>query len=345
MLPNPRVSTEDLSKQERESLILKHLPQVRLLARKIHSRLPENVSLEDLVSAGIVGLISAVDRFDRSRHVSLGSYAEHKITGGMLDSLRRLDWASRLLRKRAKQMEAAIAVVEQRWQRAPTEQEIAKELNITVERYRQWQTDVCGLNVGALEAPESEDSDQRDQFPSIPGDPSQLPSAVLERRELQRALATAISELPEKHQAILSMYYRDELTLREIGKIVGVHESRIYQIRSQPSGNFGLAWPNCGPMAGAVTLLTNRSEAAALRDAHPAVDRRAVFVPLGDLVCRYGIHVSERSVPRMNTMNKKDQKNQRQKTRQKRGQKKHGQALHDERKYQEHEHPETRLTR
>jgi RNA polymerase sigma factor for flagellar operon FliA len=248
MLPNPRVNTEDLPNQEREWLILKHLPQVRLLARKIHNRLPENVSLEDLVSTGVVGLISAVDRFDPSRHVSLGSYAEHKITGGMLDSLRRLDWASRLLRKRAKQMEAAFAVVEQRLQRAPTEQELARELNITVDRYRRWQTDVSGLNVLALEAPETEDSEKWDRLPSIPGDPSQLPSAVFERRELQRALAAAISELPEKHQAILSMYYRDGLTLKEIGKIVGVHESRIYQIRSQAVKQLRACmaklWPN-----------------------------------------------------------------------------------------------------
>ncbi len=136
---DPRFHTQTLSDEERHCLILKHLPQVRLLARRIHGRLPETVSLDDLISTGIVGLISAIDRFDPSRHVQLGAYAEHKIRGRILDSLRRLDWAPRQQRQRAKQIQAAITAVEQRLHRAPTEQEIAAELNITVERYREWQ--------------------------------------------------------------------------------------------------------------------------------------------------------------------------------------------------------------
>ena len=139
-------------------LILKHLPQVRLLARRIHGRLPESVSLDDLVSTGIVGLISAIDRFDPSRHVQLRAYAEHKIKGGILDSLRRLDWAPRQQRKRARQIQTAIAAVEQRLQRAPTEQEIAAELGITVDRYREWQVNGRGLNLERLET-------ESDEFP------------------------------------------------------------------------------------------------------------------------------------------------------------------------------------
>ena len=138
-LHDPRFHSPSLSDEERQCLILKHLPQVRLLARRIHGRLPESVSLDDLVSTGIVGLISAIDRFDPSRHVQLRAYAEHKIKGGILDSLRRLDWAPRQQRKRAKQIQVAIAAVEQRLHRAPTEQEIAAELDITVDRYREWQ--------------------------------------------------------------------------------------------------------------------------------------------------------------------------------------------------------------
>jgi RNA polymerase sigma factor for flagellar operon FliA len=186
-----------------------------------------------LVSIGIVSLISAVDRFDPSRHVQLRSYAEHKIKGGILDSLRRLDSASRQQRKRAKQIEAAIAAVEQCVHRAPTEQEIATELNITIDRYREWQVNVRGLNLGKSDARESDDYESSALLRSLSADPSELPSAVLERGELRRALATAISGLPEIHQTILTLHYRDELRLREISKVTGLRESRISRIRSQ----------------------------------------------------------------------------------------------------------------
>lgn len=247
---DPRSNTKSLSDEERQSLILQHLPQVRLLARKLHGRLPENVSLEDLISTGVVGLILAIDRCDPSRRAQLKAYAEHKIKGGMLDSLRRLDWAPRQQRKRAKQIQAAIAAVEQRLHRAPTELEIASELNIPVDRYRQWQAHARGLNLGRLETEESGDSEKRGLLPFPCGDPRELPSAVLERSELQHALATAISGLPKIHQTVLSLYYRDELRPREISKITGLHESRISWIRSrailQLRACMAKLWPSSG---------------------------------------------------------------------------------------------------
>jgi RNA polymerase sigma factor for flagellar operon FliA len=218
---------------ERDRKILEHLPQVRMLARRIHDRVPGNVSLDDLVSTGIVGLISAIDRFDPSRNVQLRTFAEHKIKGAMLDSLRRLDWAPRQQRKHAKQIDAAIAVAEQRLQRSPTEEEIATELNLTVDRYHQWQVKVRGVNLGRLESAGSGDSDSRDLLSFVSGDPKEWPSALLERSELQRALAAAITGIPVIEKTVLSLYYHDELTLREISKIVGRHESRISQIKLQ----------------------------------------------------------------------------------------------------------------
>src|SRR5271156_4480551 len=127
--------SEEQASEERERLILDHLPQVRLIARRIHERLPESVSLDDLISTGIVGLISAIDRFDASHNVKLKTYAEYKIRGAILDSLRGLDWAPRQQRKRSKQIEAAIAVVEQRLHRSPSEEEIAAHLGVTLVEY------------------------------------------------------------------------------------------------------------------------------------------------------------------------------------------------------------------
>src|SRR5215470_4021265 len=134
----PKMIAED----EREKLILEHLPQVRLIARRIQERLPENISLEDLVSTGVLGLISAIDNFDPSHNVKLKTYAEYKIRGAILDSLRGLDWAPRQKRRKAKQIEAAITAAEQRLQRTPTEDEIAAELEITLDEYHQWLVEI-----------------------------------------------------------------------------------------------------------------------------------------------------------------------------------------------------------
>src|SRR6202165_527284 len=135
--------------EERERLIIEHLPQVRLIARRIHERLPESVSLDDLVSTGTLGLIAAIDRFDPAHKVKLKTYAEYKIRGAILDSLRGLDWAPRQQRKRAKQIESAISVIEQRLQRMPGEEEIAAHLGLTLEEYRGWLVDIRGVNLGS----------------------------------------------------------------------------------------------------------------------------------------------------------------------------------------------------
>src|SRR3954470_476226 len=124
--------------KSREDLILEHLPQVKLIARRIHERLPVSVSLEDLVSVGVVGLIAAIDRYDPTHDVKLKTYAEYKIRGAILDNLRGLDWAPRQQRKRAKLIENAIAALEQQLQRMPTEDEISPRLGISVQEYQEW---------------------------------------------------------------------------------------------------------------------------------------------------------------------------------------------------------------
>src|ERR1700685_4277866 len=123
---------------ERERLILEHLPQARIIARRIHERLPESVNLDDLISAGTIGLIAAIDRFDPSHNVKLKTYAEYKIRGAILDSLRNLDWAPRPQRRRSKQVDKAILEMEQRLHRAPTEDEVARQLELSLEEYHEW---------------------------------------------------------------------------------------------------------------------------------------------------------------------------------------------------------------
>ncbi len=217
---------------ERERLILEHLPQVRLIARRIHERLPESVNLDDLISTGTIGLIAAIDRFDPNHNVKLKTYAEYKIRGAILDSLRGLDWAPRQQRKRSKQIEAAIATAEQKLKRAPDEDEIAQELKLSLAEYHDWLVDIRGVNLGSLETSSSED-EGRNLLKYISDDEEQWPSRLLERSELQRLLADAIEKMPRVERIVISLYYHEELTLREIAKIVNLHESRVSQLKSQ----------------------------------------------------------------------------------------------------------------
>ncbi len=145
--------------------------------------------------------------------------------------MRSLDWAPRQKRRKAKQIEASIAAAEQRLQRAPAEDDIAAELGITLDEYHGWLVEIRGLNIGSLEYGSNEHG--RDLLHYLPDAEEQLPSVVLERSELERLLAEAISEIPKIEQTVLSLYYREELTLREIAQVVNLHESRISQLKSQ----------------------------------------------------------------------------------------------------------------
>src|SRR5689334_10904568 len=203
-----------MNETEREQLILEHLPQVRLIARRIQERLPENISLDDLVSTGVLGLIAAIDHFDPSYQVKLKTYAEYKIRGAILDSLRGLDWAPRQKRRQAKQIEAAIAAAEQRLQRIPTEEEVAQQLEISIDEYHQWLVEIRGLNVASLEYAGSNDG--KDLLHYIADEDDRLPSTLLEHSELERLLAESIQDIPPIERTVLSLYYREELTLREI---------------------------------------------------------------------------------------------------------------------------------
>jgi RNA polymerase sigma factor FliA len=218
--------------EERERLILEHLPQVRLIARRIHERLPESVNLDDLISTGTIGLIAAIDRFDPTHNVKLKTYAEYKIRGAILDSLRGLDWAPRQQRKRSKQIESAICAAEQRLHRCPSEDEIAKQLGLELEEYHEWLVDIRGVNLGSLEAA-TPDDEGRNLLKYISDDQENWPSRLLERSELQRLLADAIEKMPKTERIVISLYYHEELTLREISKVVNLHESRISQLKSQ----------------------------------------------------------------------------------------------------------------
>src|SRR5436190_5323623 len=218
--------------QDRDALILNHLPQVRWIAANLHDRLPSTVLVEDLVSAGIVGLIAAVDNFDPSRNVSLRTYAEYKIRGAILDSIRGLDGIASHRRKHAKQVQNAIEAAEQKFGRTPSEEEIAAELGISVTDYQQMLLDVRTVTLGSLETLNG-DGTTTSLLRYIADREEVSPGWIVERQALEKLIAEAIESIPKVERTIIGLYFMEELTLTEIGRVLGVHNSRVCQLKQQ----------------------------------------------------------------------------------------------------------------
>ena len=217
--------------EAREELILEHLPQVNWIAARIYEKLPASVELDDLISAGIVGLLAAIDRFDPKYNASLKTYAEHKIRGAILDSIRGLDGIPAHKRKRVKLVQAAIQSAERSLQRTPDEEEIAAQLGISLTEYQQWVVELRAVSLGSLEAVDEGEDVGLLKFIVDPGQES--PARILERSELERVIAAGMQKIPENERLVLSLYYKEELNLREISGIMDLHITRISQLRAQ----------------------------------------------------------------------------------------------------------------
>jgi len=216
---------------EQEKILLEHLPVVRFLARRIHERLPQHVDIEDLVSAGVVGLMDAFAKFDPDKKVQFRSYAQFRIRGAILDSLRTLDWSPRELRRKGRAVEEAIRVLTARMGRAPGEAEIAREMNVSLEEYQQLLGELKGLEIGTLHMERNEESGD-EELAYVPGKPEEDPLFRTLKSELRERLTEAISRLPDRERLVMTLYYYEEMTMREIGLALGVVESRVSQVHA-----------------------------------------------------------------------------------------------------------------
>jgi RNA polymerase sigma factor for flagellar operon FliA len=204
---------------------------VRFLARRIHERLPQHVDIEDLVSAGVVGLMDAFSKFDPAKKVQFRSYAQFRIRGAILDSLRTLDWSPRELRRKGRAVEEAIRVLTARLGHAPGEHEVAAEMGLGLEEYQQVLGDLKGLEIGTLHMERNEDSGE-EELAYIPGRPEDDPLFQCLRGEMEDRLTGAISHLPDRERLVMTLYYYEEMTMREIGLALGVVESRVSQVHA-----------------------------------------------------------------------------------------------------------------
>ncbi len=216
---------------EQERVLLEHLPIVRFLARRIHERLPQHVDIEDLVSAGVVGLMDAFAKFDPAKKVQFRSYAQFRIRGAILDSLRTLDWSPRELRRKGRAVEEAIRVLTARMGHAPGESEIAAEMGLDLDEYQQLLGDLKGLEIGTLHIEHNEDSGE-EELAYVPSRPEEDPLFRCLRGELEDRLADAIANLPDRERLVMTLYYYEEMTMREIGLALGVVESRVSQMHA-----------------------------------------------------------------------------------------------------------------
>lgn len=215
---------------EREFLITSHLSKVKFIADRIAAKLPPSVERDDLYGAGVVGLIDAVERYDASRGVAFTTFAEMRVRGAILDNLRSLDWASRSTRRRAREVQAVSSQIEQEKGRAATEMEVAEQMKIPVAEVRETLQDVRNLMLTNLDEC---DETTGLSLAEIIADNSITPLEEMEENETRRRLTSAIDKLPERERQVIALYYLEELTMKEIGEVLSVTESRVSQLRTQ----------------------------------------------------------------------------------------------------------------
>ncbi|UVA79462.1 RNA polymerase sigma70 [Pandoraea anapnoica] len=218
-------------KVDTNDTLTQYAPLVRRLALQLMAKLPASVELEDLIQAGMLGLLDAANRYQETQGAQFETYASQRIRGAMLDELRELDWASRGIRKTAREIEKAVQRLEQRLGRGPSESEIAGEMSIGLTEYQQMLQDVHGCQLIYYE--DFESADEEPFIDRICADPGADPLTMLLDEGLRGGVVDAIDRLPEREKLLMSLYYEQGLNLREIGAVLEVSESRVCQLHSQ----------------------------------------------------------------------------------------------------------------
>ena len=224
------------SSRAREQLVVAYSPLVKYVAGRMSSGLPAHVEEADLISYGLLGLINAIERFDLSREIKFETYAITRIKGAIIDELRALDWVPRSVRARAREIEKAHAKLEHQLHRTPTDEEMARELNLTLDEFQEALVKISSSTVVALDelwAVSDSSGDSVSLLDTLEDPDAPNPEALLAQSELKDRLADAIAALPEREKLVIALYYYENLTLREIGEVLGVTESRVSQLHTK----------------------------------------------------------------------------------------------------------------
>lgn len=226
--------SSQLTAEKRDELILTYTPLIKYIATRLASRLPPNVSLDDLVSSGIIGLIDAIDKFDLSKNVQFKTYAEFRIKGAMLDELRALDWVPRSVRGKISKLESANSAMEQKLGRPATDEEMAQTMNISLEEFHKLLDETKTVSFMDIDLLKQNSQELRGaNFSDFMEEDSLDPFLALNFSQIRNLVAQAITELSQKEQLVISLYYFEELTMKEIGLVLDYTESRISQMHSK----------------------------------------------------------------------------------------------------------------
>lgn len=224
------VALEDRDFKRREDLIIKYAPLVKKIAERMAMRLPPQISKDELVGPGILGLFDAIDKFDSTKGIKFKTYANMRVKGAILDELRKMDWISRSVRRNINRVEDAVRTLELKLGREPKDDEIAEEMGLDIESYYKMISKSCGVNLLSLDELMLDGA-----TPKISKQVSDVPSPLdnLKVKEIKTVISKALSTLSKKEQLVMSLYYYDELTLKEIANVLDLTESRISQIHSK----------------------------------------------------------------------------------------------------------------
>ncbi|KAF0250136.1 MAG: RNA polymerase sigma factor for flagellar operon [bacterium] len=216
-----------LTLDQRNMLVENHLPQIRFIAERIAVRLPFRVEIHELINVGVLGLLDAVDKYDPCRGVQFKTYAELRVKGAILDSLREQDWAPRSLRRKGREVQSAYAQIEKKQGRHATEEEVSQALNIPLIEFQGLLNELHCLSFADL------DSESDGLKRQIPNTLAKVPLFLYEQKELRQKLTDAIDRLPERERQVIALYYIEELTMKEIGLVLDITESRVSQLHTQ----------------------------------------------------------------------------------------------------------------
>jgi RNA polymerase sigma factor for flagellar operon FliA len=226
---------KQIDPENKDRLIMEYAPVIKYIAQRIAIRLPPHVSVDDLINAGVIGLIDAIEKYDPSRDNTFKTYAEFRIRGAMLDELRGLDWVPRSVRQKEHALDRAYEELERRLGRSATDEEVASLLDIAIEDFYAWLNQVKGVSLLSLETLNMRSTDREaiNLLEILPSDDTNGPAQMLLANRLKRIIARAIEDLPYQEKVVVSLYYYEELTMKEIGKVLEITESRVSQIHTK----------------------------------------------------------------------------------------------------------------
>jgi len=236
LLRELKESNAEIPPMLKEQIVLEHTPLIRYIVNRIAVRLPSHIDLDDLHNTGVIGLMDAIEKYDPDKNCKFKTYAEFRIKGAILDQLRSLDWVPRSVRQKSRRLERAYGEVEQRLGRSASEEEVADSLGLQIDKFHELLNQVRGISLVNLEEIRGSgpDGDRSGSFADIVEDVhSENPFASLKLQEMKEIIGDTIATLPEKERLVVSLYYYEDLNMKEIGSILGITESRVCQIHTK----------------------------------------------------------------------------------------------------------------